>query len=95
MQIIISLKNYTCKYGDGTYTAAIKYMGTLIEKFREQRMDPSVILSSSDSELARLGVSTIGDRVRLRELCKEAEENTRQPRLHSMCFPPEISGGQS
>ena len=26
-------------------------MGTLIEKFREQRMDPSVILSSSDSEL--------------------------------------------
>ena len=25
MQIIISLKNYTCKYGDGTYTAAIKY----------------------------------------------------------------------
>jgi hypothetical protein len=54
-------------------------MGTLIEKFREQKMDPSVILSSSDSELARLGVSTIGDRVRLRELCKEAEENTRQP----------------
>ena len=43
-------------------------MGTLIEKFREQRMDPSVILSSSDSELARLGVSTV-----------EAEENTRQP----------------
>ena len=51
-------------------------MGMLIEKFREERMDPSVVLSSSDTELARLGVATIGDRIRLRELCKEAEENS-------------------
>ena len=53
-------------------------MGTLIEKFKEQRMDPSAVLSSSDGELARLGVSTIGDRVRLRELCKEEESNGQQ-----------------
>ena len=53
-------------------------MGTLIEKFKEQRMDPSAVLSSSDGELARLGVSTIGDRVRLRELCKEEESDGQQ-----------------
>ena len=41
-------------------------------------MDPSAVLSSSDGELDRLGVSTIGDRVRLRELCKEEESDGQQ-----------------
>ena len=53
-------------------------MGTLIDKFQEQRMDPCTVLSPSDGELARLGISTIGDRVRLRELCKEEESDGQQ-----------------
>ena len=64
------IKNCNCKYGDGANITA---------KFQAERMDPSTVLSSSDTELARLGVATIGDRIRLRELCKEAEENARQP----------------
>ena len=38
-------------------------------------MDEKIVLSSTDAELSRLGVSTIGDRVRLRELCKQAVQN--------------------
>ena len=53
-------------------------MGILIEKFKEQRMNPLAVLSSSDGELARLEVSTIGDRLRLRELCKEEESDGLQ-----------------
>ena len=53
-------------------------MGTLIEKFKGQRMDPSAVLSSSDGELARQGVSTIGDRLRLRELCKAKQQLLQQ-----------------
>jgi hypothetical protein len=35
-------------------------------------VDEKIVLSSTDSELSRLGISTIGDRVRLRELCKQS-----------------------
>ena len=52
-------------------------MRTLIDKFREQRMDPCTVLSSSDGELARLGISTIGDRVRLRESDGQQEDFAR------------------
>lgn len=44
-------------------------LGTFTERFRDERVDPDVVLSKSDSALAGLGVSTIGDRVRLRDLC--------------------------
>ena len=37
-------------------------LGTLIDKFKEQCMDPPAVLLSSDGELARLGIYTIGDR---------------------------------
>ena len=48
-------------------------LGTLIEKFEEQRMDPTAVtaMSSSDGELSRLGVTTIADRIRLAEVKKE------------------------
>ena len=51
-------------------------LGTLLGRFREQRMEPQTVLAASDQELVRLGVSTIGDRVRLRDACKKkVEEN--------------------
>lgn len=46
----------------------------LLSRFLEERVDENVVLASTDSELSRLGVATIGDRVRLRELCKEVGE---------------------
>ena len=53
-------------------------LGTLIEKFEEQCMNPAAVMSSSDRKLARLGVATIGDRIHLRELCKEGESDGQQ-----------------
>lgn len=47
-------------------------LSILLQKFKDERIDETIALSLTDSELIRLGVGTIGDRVRFRELCKEA-----------------------
>ena len=47
-------------------------LANLLRRFEDERVDEKIVLSSTDSELSRLGVSTIGDRIRLRELCKQA-----------------------
>ena len=39
----------------------------LTQKFEDERADVNVIMSASDEDLVRLGVRTIGDRVRLRD----------------------------
>ena len=46
-------------------------METLFNCFRAQRMEPQSTLAASDQELVRLGVTTIGDRIRLRDACKK------------------------
>ena len=53
-------------------------MGTLSESFSNERIDPEVTLSMSDSALSDLGVNTIGDRIRLRELCHSYVSDQRQ-----------------
>lgn len=45
-------------------------LGTLIERFKEERIDPESVAALTDQDLSRLGVQTIGDRVRLRTLCQ-------------------------
>lgn len=43
-----------------------------------ERVEPEVVACLSDGNLASLGVSTIGDRIRLRELCtKSLEKKTK------------------
>lgn len=49
-------------------------LSTLREKFQEERIDPELIISMSDAELARLGVTTIGDRIRLRSACRRNKD---------------------
>ncbi|XP_044181451.1 uncharacterized protein LOC122947060 [Acropora millepora] len=49
-------------------------LGTLVDRFDAEKIEPDNVISASDSELTRLGVSTIGDRIRLRELCSRAGE---------------------
>ena len=44
----------------------------LLRRFEDERIDEKIVVSWTDSELSRLGVSTIGDRIRLRKLCKQA-----------------------
>ena len=43
--------------------------------FRQEIIIPSIVQSMSNEKIERLGVTAIGDRVWLRELCKEDEEN--------------------
>ena len=43
--------------------------------FRREIIVPSIVQSMSNEKIERLGVTAIGDRVRLRELSKENEEN--------------------
>ena len=46
---------------------------TLAAVFRRERIVALIVQSMSDEEIERRGVTAIGDRVRLRELCKEDE----------------------
>ena len=49
---------------------------TLAAAFQGEIIVPSIVQSMmSNEKIERLGVTAIGDRVRLRELCKEDEEN--------------------
>ena len=47
----------------------------LSSKFEEERVDLLVINSRDDQDLIRLGVATIGDRVRLRDACRRFLRN--------------------
>ena len=49
---------------------------TLAAAFQGEIIVPSIVQSMmSNEKIEQLGVTAIGDRVRLRELCKEDEEN--------------------
>ena len=48
---------------------------TLAAVFRREIIVPSIVQSMSDEKIEPLGVTVIGDQVRLRELCKGDEEN--------------------
>ena len=53
-------------------------LSTLSERFADEKIDPHVILAMSDSSLMRLGVETLGDRVRLKENCKQFADGERR-----------------
>ena len=42
----------------------------MLPRFISERVDINVILAASDQDLIRLGISTIGDRCRLRDVCR-------------------------
>ena len=52
---------------------------SLFPKFAAQRIEPENVSALSDEELSCLGVSTFGDRLRVRGLCANAEKD--QPSL--------------
>jgi hypothetical protein len=45
-------------------------LSTVFETFKREKIDENVAVSLSDNELIRLGISTIGDRTRFRDLCQ-------------------------
>ena len=52
---------------------------TLAAVFQREIIVPSIVQSMSNEKIERLDVTAIGDRVRLRELCKEDEEVLEAP----------------
>ena len=46
---------------------------TLAAVFGREIIIPSIVQSMSNEKIERIGVTAIGDRVRLRELCKDDE----------------------
>lgn len=49
-------------------------LGTLVDRFNDEKVEVDTVISASDSELARLGVCTIVERTRLRNLCKARKQ---------------------
>ena len=47
-------------------------MEALLERFSDEKVDPHVVLAMSESALTRLGVATMGDRIRMKQPCREA-----------------------
>ena len=50
-------------------------ISTVFEIFKKEKIDLKVAVSLSDNELSRLGIRTIGDCVRFRDMC-QTERNT-------------------
>jgi hypothetical protein len=51
-------------------------LGNLVDKFKAERIEIQTVLSATDEELVRLGVVALGDRVRLREICRKTENSS-------------------
>lgn len=47
-------------------------LSTLLETFRDKKVDQRVVLAMSESGPMRLWVATMGDRIRMKQLCREA-----------------------
>ena len=45
-------------------------LSTLLQRFKDERIEPELLDAMTDAELSRLGVTTIGDRARLRAVCR-------------------------
>jgi len=58
----------------------------LYNNFRTQRVEINNLSDLTDNELSRLGVTTIGDRVRLREKARE-RQNQAQPQGQGEVLP--------
>ena len=45
-------------------------LNLVTKKFQDEKIDIKLVMSASDEDLIRLGVRTIGDRIRSREACR-------------------------
>ena len=58
-------------------------LATLAAVFPQEILVPSIVRSMSNEKIEHTGVTAIGDRVRLHELCKEDKENNSMSLLCS------------
>ena len=59
------------------------------KKFQDEKLDINVVISALHEDLVRLGVGTIGNRIRLREACRRF--HTANSSLRSLDISQEIS----
>ena len=52
-------------------------LNTLLERFSDEKVNPHIVLAMLESALIRLGVATMGDRIRVKQLCREAVDCSR------------------
>ena len=74
----------------GKLERALGSMGlsAIYYKFRDEKLEPSQVLSLFDKELTKLGVVTLGDRLRLKALLQEPadqEANVRDRTATGNC----------
>ena len=50
-------------------------LGALMERFSAERVDFNTLIAATDIELTRLGVVTIGDRARLRDISRKVVQH--------------------
>ena len=53
-------------------------LSKLVQRFIAEKIEPETITAATDLVLIRLGVATIGVRVRLREACRKSEKESHQ-----------------
>ena len=53
-------------------------LSELLQRFIAEKVEPETITVAIDLDLIRLGVATIGDRVRLREACRKRKTEPHQ-----------------
>ena len=61
---------------------------TLAAVFQGEIIVSLIVQSTSNEKIEQLFVTAIGDRVRLRELCKKTKRTTAGHRLLSKCWKP-------
>ena len=68
---------------------------SLIPKFAAERIEPENVSELSDDELVRLGVTTIGDRHRLRALFANTEKKHQSMAAAALCERVALFSGRS
>ena len=56
-------------------------LASLLNCFQSQTMEAGSVLAALDQDLIRLGVSTIGDRIQLRDACRKKLRKTLLQRV--------------
>ncbi|XP_057290583.1 uncharacterized protein LOC130647115 [Hydractinia symbiolongicarpus] len=50
----------------------------LLPRFNEEKVDINIVMAATDEDLKRLGVQRLGDRIRLKDMCRQKNSNSRE-----------------
>ena len=58
-------------------------LSVLIPRFQNENINTETILRFTDGNLSELGVTTLGDRIRLKEECQKLSQRSREENANS------------